>query len=255
MKEKAAGTEAAGEDEYVYVAQYHPIRGAGEQIGMAIIGDDRDVFYLEYGDSKPRLVSMNMDSQETAELPVELGEYQYITSLNPDGEGNLLVSVTGYTDETAAQIKEILIKTLDADGKELASLDVSEAFLQSPGFYIANVLMDGDGNYYVCDGREIYILKPDGSLYSQMSPGEYINCFFRMKDGKIGAAYFDDARGFSVNEVIPGEKELKQVNSSISFDYGTYQGGTDTDLLYTENGVLLSCDLSDEKPEDRKSVV
>ncbi len=256
QKEEARGEavgkeeEDAGEDGYVYVAQYHPLGGAREQIGMAVIGGDRDVFYLEYGNSQPKLVSMDMDSQETVDLPVELGEFQYITSLNSDGEGNLLVSVTGYTDETAAQIKEILIKTLDADGKELASLDVSEAFLQSPGFYIANVLTDGDGNYYVCDGREIYILKPDGSVYSQMSPGEYINCFFRMKDGKIGAAYFDDARGFIVNEVIPGEKELKQVNSSISFDYGTYQGGTDTDLLYTENGVLLSCNLSDEKPEE-----
>ncbi|WP_160559827.1 extracellular solute-binding protein [Parablautia muri] len=247
---EATGTEDAGEDEYVYVAQYHPIGGAGEQIGMAIIGNDGDVFYLEYENSQAKLVSMDMDSQETVELLAELGEYQYITSLDSDGEGNLLVSVTGYTDETAAQIKEILIKTLDADGKELASLDVSEAFLQSPGFYIANVLTDGDGNYYVCDGREIFILKPDGSVYSQMSPGEYINCFFRMKDGKIGAAYLDDARGFIVNEVIPGEKELKQINSSISFDYGTYQGGADTDLLYTENGVLLSCNLSDEKPEE-----
>lgn len=237
-------------DEYTYVAAYHPVGGAGKQVGPAVIGNDQNIFYLEYENSKTNLVSMNMDSQESAELPVELGENQYITSLNADADGNLLISVTGYTDESGSETKEILIKKLDAAGKELSSLDVSETFLKAPDFYISGILTDGDGNFYVSGGREIYVLKPDGSVYSQVNPGQYLNCFFRMKDGTIGAAYFDDARGFLLNEVIPGESGLKPVDSSIPFGYGTYQGGTDTDLLYTEEGVLLSCNLSDEKPEE-----
>ncbi len=70
-----------------------------------------------------------------------------------------------------------------------------------------------------------------------------------MKDGKIAAAYYDQV-GFVVNEVIPGEQNLKPVESSISFDYGNYQGGKDKDLLYTQEGVLMTCDLGDEKPEE-----
>ena len=237
-------------DEYTYVAAYHPVGGAGKQVGPAVIGNDQNIFYLEYENSKTNLVSMNMDSQESAELPVELGENQYITSLNADADGNLLISVTGYTDESGSETKEILIKKLDAAGKELSSIDVSETFLKAPDFYISGILTDGDGNFYVSGGREIYVLKPDGSVYSQVNPGQYLNCFFRMKDGTIGAAYFDDVRGFLLNEVIPGESGLKPVDSSIPFGYGTYQGGTDTDLLYTEEGVLLSCNLSDEKPEE-----
>ncbi len=252
-EETPAESKGAGnvdEDGYVYVAQYHPVGEAGGEVGEAVIGSDQKIFWLEYGSAGTELNSMDMDSQEKIQLPVELGEYQYITSLNADGEGNLLAGVTGYTDESNTKLVEVLIKTLDENGKELASLDVSDTFLQSSDFYISDVYTDGDGNYYVCSGWEIYVLKPDGSVYSQVSPGQYINCFFRMKDGKIGAAYYDDARGFIVNEVVPGESELKPVNSSISFGYGTYQGGTDTDLLYTENGVLLSCNLTDEKPEE-----
>ncbi|NBJ92009.1 extracellular solute-binding protein [bacterium 1xD42-62] len=252
-EETPAESKGAGnvdEDGYVYVAQYHPVGEAGGEVGEAVIGSDQKIFWLEYGSTGTKLNSMDMDSQEKIQLPVELGEYQYITSLNADGEGNLLAGVTGYTDESNTKLVEVLIKTLDENGKELASLDVSDTFLQSSDFYISDVYTDGDGNYYVCSGWEIYVLKPDGSVYSQVSPGQYINCFFRMKDGKIGAAYYDDARGFIVNEVVPGESELKPVNSSISFGYGTYQGGTDTDLLYTENGVLLSCNLTDEKPEE-----
>lgn len=53
-----------------------------------------------------------------------------------------------------------------------------------------------------------------------------------------------------LNDVIPGQKELKPLDSSISFDYGTYQGGKDTDLLYTQDGILCSCNLTDEKPQE-----
>lgn len=250
QKEEAPKAAEDTEDEYVYVADYHTLGGAGSQVGRAVIGKEQNIFYLEYTNSQTKLISMDMNSQEKKELPVDLSEFQYIASLNVDGEGNLLAGVTGYSDADGSEVTEYLIKTLDANGRETASLDVSDAFLQVPDFYISDILTDEDGNFYVCSGREIYVLKPDGAVYSQVSPGQYINCFFRMGNGKIGAAYFDDARGFIVNEVVPGEKELKPVNSSISFDYGTYQGGADTDLLYTENGVLLSCNLSDEKPEE-----
>ena len=235
--------------EFVYTASYHPLGKAGSQVGKAVIGNGQTIFYLEYTGSKNLLISMDIDSKETKELPVELGEHQYLTSLNEDGEGNLLVSVIGYQDADAAQADEVLIKKLDGDGKELSSVDVSEVFLQRPDLSISDIQTDADGNYYACTGLEIFILKPDGSLYSQIDAGQYLNSFFRMKNGTIAAAYYDGQR-FVLNEVLPGERALKPVNSSITFDYGTYQGGKDTDLLYTENGVLLSCDLSDEKPEE-----
>ncbi len=148
------------------------------------------------------------------------------------------------------QLEEVVIRKMAPDGRELFSLDVSEIFLQQPDFYyITAVLMDEENNYYVCTGENIYVIKPDGSLYSHIDAGQYINSFFRMKNGKIVAAYFG-AQGFLLNDVIPGQKELKPLDSSISFDYGTYQGGKDTDLLYTQDGILCSCNLTDEKPQE-----
>lgn len=237
------------EDEYIYVADYHVLGDAGRQVSQAIIGNDQNIFYLEYSNEKVHLISMDISSLETKELPLELGENQYISCLNADGEGNLLAGVIGYTGRENAEIEEIFIKKLDADGKESLSLDLSEILLQQPSTYLSNILLDGDGNYYVCTGEEIFVVKPDGSLYSRISPGQYITSFFRMKDGKVAAAYYD-THGFVLNEVVPGEGILKPVNSPISFDYGTYQGGVDKDLLYTENGVLQSCNLTDEKPEE-----
>lgn len=94
----------------------------------------------------------------------------------------------GYTGRENAEIEEIFIKKLDADGKESLSLDLSEILLQQPSTYLSNILLDGDGNYYVCTGEEIFVVKPDGGLYSRISPGQYITSFFRMKDGKVATA-------------------------------------------------------------------
>ncbi len=245
----AAGAESSDDDGYVYVPEYRTLGSAGNNIGRTAMGKDGNIFYLEYAGDKTKLVSMNIDSQETAEVPVALEENQYITSLNMSLDGNLLVGLTRYNaDVTAAE--QILIKTLDTAGGELASLDVSETLLQAPNFYISDILTDDEGNFYINGGQEIYVLKPDGSVYSQISSGQYINCFFQMKDGKVGAAYYDDALGFLINEVVPGQSDFTRMDSPITFEYGTYQGGTDTDLLYTVNGVLLSCNLADEAPTE-----
>ncbi len=249
-KEEEAPREAeSGEDEYVYVAEYHAVGGAGRPVGNAVIGNSQNVFYLEYGNDRSKIISMDMDSQEAKEVPVELGEYQYISGLNVDEDGNLLIGVVGYQEEDSAKVEEVFLKKLGSDGKELEALDVSEILMDLPYFYIAGILTDREGNYYVSTGEEIFVIKPDGSLYSHISPGQYLSSFFQMKDGKIAAAYYDQV-GFVVNEVIPGEQNLKPVESSISFDYGNYQGGKDKDLLYTQEGVLMTCDLGDEKPEE-----
>lgn len=249
-KQKEEGAVKSGDDEYIYVPEYQVLGGSGIQVSSAVIGNDQSVFYLESDGAEVKIVSLDMESHETTDLLVELAENKEIASLNSDGEGNLLYSVIGCSDMETGQLEEVVIKKMAPDGRELFSLDVSEIFLQQPDFYyITAVLMDEENNYYVCTGENIYVIKPDGSLYSHIDAGQYINSFFRMKNGKIVAAYFG-AQGFLLNEVIPGQKELKPLDSSISFDYGTYQGGKDTDLLYTQDGILCSCNLADEKPQE-----
>lgn len=95
--------------------------------------------------------------------------------------------------------------------------------------------------------QDIYVLRQDGSIYCEISVGDYISNMFAMKDGKIVAAYRGNT-GYSLDVVDPVQKDLKPLDTSIVFDYGTFTCGTDTDLLYTQNSVLYACNLSDEKP-------
>ena len=239
------------EDEYVYVPEYQALGGKDIRVSDAVIGNEQSVFYLAYfEDTEVRLMTMDMESRETTVLLSESAENRHIAGLNSDGKGNLIFGLIEYGDMETGQAEKVLIKKLAPDGKELLSLDVSEIFLQQPDFsYIADVLMDGEENYYISTGENIYVIKPDGSLYSQMNAGGYISSFFRMKDGKIAAANFG-GQGFVLGEVIPGQKELKTIDSPVLFDYGTYQGGKDTDLLYTQDGILLSCNLTDERAKE-----
>lgn len=48
------------EDEYIYVADYHVLGDAGRQVSQAIIGNDQNIFYLEYSNEKVHLISMDI---------------------------------------------------------------------------------------------------------------------------------------------------------------------------------------------------
>ena len=238
------------EDEYVYVAEYHTLNSGSGGVASAVIGEGKNIFYLGHTNSQSTLFSMDLDTMEASEIPITLEENQYFSGINTDREGNLLAGIICYTDTEPQKAEQVLIKRMTPDGKELQSLDVTDIFSGKADLYISDILMDKDENFHICTGDEIYIVKPDGTLYSQISPGQYISSFFSFKDGRIGAAYFDTRGFFAVNEVIPGKTELTPVDSPISFDYGVYHGGQDTDLLYTQGGLLLACDLSDEAPQE-----
>ncbi len=72
---------------------------------------------------------------------------------------------------------------------------------------------------------------------------------FLTKDGKVIVGYYGNV-GWRLEEVSLAQKALVNVEYSISFDYGTYQGGVDTDLIYTQESRLYTCDFTDEKPTE-----
>lgn len=236
-------------DEYVYVAEYLPLGSEGNAVSNVIFGNDKNVFYLESSNEKVQLVSMELETAEATIIPVELEEEMYMTALNRDSEGNLLIGAVAYAEDSEDWIPEkIIIKKLSTDGNEIAVLDAGRILEHQPDCYISYLLADNAGNYYICTGEDIFILNQDGNILCELSSGYYIGNLFTMKDGRVVAAYYGE-RGWELKEVNSKEKALKTLSSPIQFDYGVYQGGTDTDLLYTQETVLYSCNLTDSAPE------
>lgn len=253
---KDAGKETAEregnpQEDFVYVPEYLSLNQYCENIGTVILGENEEVFFTGLKDEKNVLYSLKIGEDTVKEFPLETENGIYISSVGKDAEGNLLFGLTGYEGdpEAGGTISQVIIKKVSPDGKELETIDTGNAFTKKDAFsfYIAGLLQGQDGNYYICSGEDIYVLREDGSLYCEIPVGQYISNMFALRDGRVAVVYRGNV-GYSLEEVDLSQKGTKPLNTSIVFDYGTYQGGKDTDLLYTQNSVLYACNLSDEKP-------
>lgn len=246
-EETGAETENTAKD-YVYTAEYHTLNEKGYYISSPVFSAEQKLMYLQSNTEESKLISMDLQTMETEEVPIALEENTYVTALGRSTEGDLLLGVTGYKEDSEDwELEQVMLKKLSEDGNELSSVDLGSTFLSVPDFYIAYLLADKDGNYYICTGQDVYVLNPDGSLLCQIPCGNYVDGMFAMKDGRVIVSYYG-GRGYELKEVSLKEKSLKDVKASVNFDYGTYQSGVDTDLLYTQDSILYSCNLEDEQP-------
>lgn len=246
-----AAEDTGSAEEYIYVPEYFSLNKDGMMVGSTAVDADGTVFFSGSKEEKQGLYSVQSGEDAIAEIPVELGENETISAININGDGNIIMGNTTYQgeNETDSTITKIEIKTIDGNGAVVKAVDTGNIFLNNPEFYIQKILQDKDGNYYLCTGNSIYVLNEDGQLICEISPGYYIDNMFSMKDGRVCIGAYGDT-GFKLEEIDLQQKGLKELESAVYFDYGMYQGGTETDLVYTMNSKLYTCNLTDEKPTE-----
>ncbi len=245
-----AGEGQEKENDFVYVAEYGELGEDGYGVGNAIVGQDGTVFYTEVSEEETRLAARKIDGMKE-EIPVELEENTTIGAIGKDTEGNLLLGLQRSSGSGAeSAIENVSIRKIKPDGTVIQEIDTGKALLKESDFYIQSLLEDKDGNYYICYGKGIYVLKPDGEPYFNVDAGTYISNMFSIKGEKVVAAYYGD-RGFELQEVDMAGKSLKALDSQIAFEYGTYQSGGDgADILYTEGTKLYTYNMGEEKPTE-----
>lgn len=253
-KAKEDGTETAGNvenaDEYVYVAEYFSLNEDGMNVSSVVLDTTGTVFFTGTKDDRTGLFSVKSGEENITELPVELEEDEHIGGIGNDLDGNIIVAVTAYNSE--AEEKELTkaeLRTIAADGTVVKSVDTGNTFKNVSEFYIQDILADKDGRYYVCSGRAVYVLSQDGQMYCDISPDTYISDMFSMNDERIVIGYLGN-NGWALEEIDVQQKRLKTLESPVYFDYGNYQGGTASDLVYTQDAKLYTCNLKDEKPTE-----
>ena len=256
-KQEAKEAAADQAEEYVYTAEFKSLGNDEDSVTSAVFGGEDTLYYVAAAMNKPqRLCAYHINEDKTEELFEE--ETASVSGLGTDNDGNPMVCLMTYAEnavhggaESAAEegpeIEAVVINTYGADGSVLKSLDAAEVLSgQGEDFYIQSILSDKDGNYYVCGGQSVRVLNPDGRLLFEASASTYITSMMRMPDGRIVIGYYGD-NGWRLEEVNLSEKALKAVESKVSLDWGTYAGGRDTDLLFTQDTKLYSCNLKDEK--------
>lgn len=249
-KTEAPGESQEEENGFVYVAEYGELAEEGYGVGNAIVGEDGTVFYTKANEEGTKLAARKVDG-EIEEIPVELGENTTIGAIGKDAEGNVLLGLLKGSGSGAEQMTEnVSIRKIKPDGTVIEEVDTGKALLKEQDFYMQSLLEDKEGNYYICYGKGIYVLRPDGEPYFQVDAGTYISNMFSIKGEKTVAAYYGD-RGWELQEVDMAGKSLKALDSQIAFEYGTYQsGGNGADILYTEGTKLYTYNIGEEEPTE-----
>lgn len=243
-------TDSASADEYIYVAEYQNISDEGSYIQNFIFGKDDFMYYREVDEKgSNKLLSLKAGDESPVEIPLDIEQDVQLTGIASDEEGNLHIALIKYKAPEMLEIDNAVINKISTDGKITDSIDVTGAISKMTELYINNIVIDESGNYYVSSGSEVYVLKPTGEMIFQVTPETYISNMFLSKDGKVIVGYYGNV-GWKLEEVNIAQKALVNIDYSIPFDYGTYQGGVDTDLIYTQEAKLYTCDFTDEKPTE-----
>lgn len=247
-KEEVLQQENESAEEYVYTAEYHELSENGYPAGNAFFGDDEQLYYSGItADDRQALFTRKIGEAQGEEIPFAIEENAYISGLFKGPEGSILADIMTYNEEQGT-IEKLEIVRLSEDGSVIASFDATASLAGLPDFYIQAMTMDDKGNYYISAGQSLYVMNPETNLFFEISVGSYVSNLFTLKSGEIIAAY-QGTTGWKVEQVDLMQKGLKALETSITFDYGTFQAGTETDLLYTQNSALYRCNLKDAEPE------
>lgn len=253
-----AGTETAGTEsteDYVYAAEYQNLDVEGYGASQGAFDKSGMLYYIGSSEGDSRLFSLKIGEGEPEEIPLNLEEKDRLSGIGTDSGGNILAVLVTYQkpvkdlppEEAGSLIDQVKLRKLSADGTVVEEVDVTNPLARQPEFYIQNVMTDKDGNYYISMNESVFVFDKSGRLLCEITAGTYISSMFSLADGRIIVGIYDNT-GWKLKEVDPAQKGLKDLEASAALDYGTYQGGLDTDLLYTSGSILYACNLEDKEP-------
>lgn len=249
-KESIAIDKSSSEEDFVYVADFQELEGK-YSVSTACFGKEDTFYFIDVKeDSASKLFQAKIGLEEKIEIPLDTQQMD-VTAIRQDADGNLILVLMKANEEAAFEeavtsIEKAEIRKIEPSGKELFRTDITNICNKYPDFYVQSVECDKDGNYYLNAGNKILILKQDGNLLSENATqgNDYFSDIFRIRDGRVIASYYS-SNGM---QKLVDANGLKELNYKLDFGYGCYQGGTDTDIMYTQDNALYSCNLTDEKP-------
>lgn len=235
------------EEEYVYVTEFQSLDMENLHLSQMLFGDDGTVYMagaLEGGSWN--LYSMRIGDETPETLPFSIENGAAVSGMGKDAEGNLLLGLIRTTG-AEGQADLVELKKVTTEGNELETVDATAALAKVKDLYFGDILTDSEGNYYASANESVYVLKATGELILEVKADAYISDMFALPDGRIVTACYGNT-GWQIQEVSLSGKNLVPVESAIRFEYGTYTGGKDTDLLYTQDTTLYTANLKDEEP-------
>lgn len=207
---------------------------------LSIIGDRGTVFFATYQEEEgTSLFYLPAGADVPQEILTERKKGGWITGMGKDPNGNLVFSYGSYGDS----LEQLELVKITEEGTLLTSVDVTDLFKDMGSFEAEHLLADEEGNYYIGNGKTLYVADSKGELLYQLETEKTIEDMFFTGEGKMMLSHKGE-----LEEVVLDKRRLKPVNSEISFPNGNYESGRQKELIYSSGNILYACHVKDKEP-------
>ncbi len=246
-----------GQDEgkdYVYVAEFQSIEA--ENMGTPVVSGDT-VYYTngtyneEMDEYKQTVCAIKEGETKPTVLPIEIDVNTYVSNLNLDAEGNLLLTLNASEGEGENLKQSYFVKTYKPDGTEISSIDITSLGEGMEYFYVQYLVKDAEGNIFLSTGESnIFILDKDGNKKGQVMCDNWVNSLFIMPNGKAAVSYWGNDGATTLAEIDPATNSFGKTYANVpETNYGF--GVADENILLASSGnSLYKYDITTETCEE-----
>ncbi|MDE6608461.1 MAG: extracellular solute-binding protein [Lachnospiraceae bacterium] len=209
---------------------------------------DRAVYYARWYPSGTKVFKYDMETKQTTEIPLNLGEREGIQGLciNEDGE---LVAVKSYFEEADEGKIYYWILVFSEDGTVLWEKEVTELvqeeteIIDFPNAYVYGLALGKEGRICFCAMRTIWVLDREGNLEFSIRSDEHIYNMGTLPDGNIAISKYV-YMGSEVSILELEKQEWKDTYASSHFDESlSFAESGDGEIYFYTTKELFSFDL------------
>lgn len=223
---------------------------------------DVDV-YEEDGDSMTytkilREYSLADGSVKETQLPIP--EKGNASAYALDADGNIYMLIDDYsagkTNEEGFAIPDMFLNKYDAQQNIVFEKDITDVIVKlgEEYVYVQNMLLDEQGNVYVCLESTILLLNSDGEEQGAVEvSGGWINTSGLGKDGKVYVSYYDQNSGdggMVFSDIDFAGKKLGGTYRNVPGMNGRMSVGIQKDFLLQDGSKIYEYDLESQSYEE-----
>lgn len=259
--------DSADAEGFVYVPEYVTLNTEDESTyfnNLMISGNS--LFYRqsrydeETGEASESLCEYSLEDGGVKEIPLQVRENGNLSCYALDGNGNIYTVVSDYSSENVSEegwtIPDMFLCKQDSQGTVAYEKDITEAVNRAgENPYIQNILVDGQGNIYICVESAVLLFNGEGEEQGMVEISDgWISTTALGKDGKVYLCYYDyssNTGGMVLAEIDFAGKKIANTYENVPGMSGNgLFAGTDKDFLMNDGSRVYEYDMASQTYEE-----
>jgi len=235
------------QDKYVYTSSFQKINldiENGYATAFHMDKDNLSVVTAEYDPNdyekiEYKLHYINLSTREDKAVAISGIEKEcYVQDFKTQEDGSVLLLLNKYVAKNDTYEDYYFLNKIDAQGKIVSSIDISEAVKDDSG-YVSDFLFAKDGNLYVTVDSSVKVISEDGKVLFNKGVGEWINEIFEDAEGKVYIRYYGNGAGYETKCVDLEKKDIGPAVADLPDDGEIVPGLNGNYISLTGTGAYL----------------